>query len=112
MSVGYKNPPIERQFKKGQSGNPKGRPTKDPESVSAAYLFRKVANEIVAMNSVNGEQTMTRWEALARQVQSLALNKDASAARLLYRMKKSFPAKKEGPIGKVIWVVGEDDLNV
>lgn len=112
MSIGYKKPPIGGQFKKGQSGNRKGRPTQDPKPESAAYLFRKVANEIAVMNSVNGEHTMTRWEALARQVQSLALNKDASAARLLYRMKKAFPAKKEGPVGRVIWVVSEDDLNV
>jgi Family of unknown function (DUF5681) len=112
VSVGYKKPPASGQFKKGQSGNPKGRPTNAPEPASAAYLFRKVANEMVVMNSAGGNQWMTRWEALARQVQKLALTKDASAARLLYRMKKAFPTKKEGPVGKVIWVVGEEDLEL
>jgi hypothetical protein len=111
VSVGYKKPPPIGQFKKGQSGNPKGRPTKASEPASAAYLFRKVANEMVVLNSASGEQSMTHWEALARQVQKLALNKDASAARLLYRMKKAFPGKGM-PVGTVIWVVGEESLDL
>lgn len=31
--VGYRNPPAERRFKKGQSGNPRGRPRK-PKSIT------------------------------------------------------------------------------
>ena len=111
MSVGYKKPPPSGQFKKGQSGNPKGRP-KVSEPASAAYLFRKVANEMVVMNSANGKQSITRWEALARQVQRLTLNNDSSAARLLHRMKKAFPTKKEGTVEKVIWVSRESDLEL
>ena len=33
--VGYKKPPKHSRFKKGQSGNPKGRPRKKPEEVVA-----------------------------------------------------------------------------
>ena len=47
MSVSYRKPPKNGQFKKGQSGNPKGRPKKPSEPVSTAYLFHKVANERV-----------------------------------------------------------------
>lgn len=31
--VGFKKPPTKTRFKKGQSGNPKGRPPKDPKEV-------------------------------------------------------------------------------
>jgi Family of unknown function (DUF5681) len=108
MSVGYRKPPKSGQFKKGQSGNPKGRPQKPSQPVSAAYLFRKVANEMVA---IQGNETMTRWEALARQVQNLALDRDPSAARLLHQMRKKFPGKA-APGDKYIWVVSDDDLKL
>jgi hypothetical protein len=41
---GYKNPPKGSQFKKGQSGNPNGRPkgTPNPGSIIATLVARKV----------------------------------------------------------------------
>jgi hypothetical protein len=48
---------------------------------------------------------MKRWEALVRQAQTLALNKDASAARLLHQMRKRFPGN--APSGeKYLQVLG------
>ena len=43
MSIGYRNPPKNNQFKKGRSGNPKGRPKQDRKQLSEGHLFRKVA---------------------------------------------------------------------
>lgn len=106
MSVGYKNPPKAGRFKKGRSGNPRGRPP-SAVTVSTAYLFRKVANEAVA---IEGGQ-MTRWEALVRQIQTLALKKNASAARLLHQIREQFPA---GPMpgDKLIFIVSDADLKL
>src|SRR5271169_3318678 len=93
MSAGYRKPPKNGQFKKGQSGNPKGRPKKPSQPVSTAYLFRKVANQMVPVETKSGKEIMTRGEALARMVQNLVLNKDTSAARLLHQIRKKFPGK-------------------
>jgi hypothetical protein len=54
---------------------------------------------------------MTRWEALARMVQNLALNKDPGAARVLSQMRKKFPGKA-APAGKFILVVSDNDMKV
>jgi hypothetical protein len=91
MSVGYRNPPKSGQFKKGKSGNPKGRPKDPNRRVSPGYLFWKVANEQVPIEIGGSLTMMSRWEAFVRMVQTLALNKDAGAARLLYKMRKQFP---------------------
>ena len=101
MTAGYGEPPKNSQFKKGRSGNPKGRPKKPSQPVSTAYLFRKVASETVTVETKSGKEIMTRWEALARMVQNLALSKDPSAARLLHQMRRKFPGKA-APGGKNI----------
>src|SRR5271170_5686325 len=62
-----------------------------PEPVSRASIFYKVATEQVAIDIDGNEVMMTRWEALARQVHTRALNKNSAASRLMHRMRKRFP---------------------
>ena len=111
MSAGYRNPPKSGQFKKGQSGNPKGRPKRTTQRVSTAYLFYKVANEQVAIEIDGDEVMMTRWEALVRQVHTLALNRDPSASRLLHKMRKLFPTGAP-PGDKYLVVVSDTDMKL
>ncbi|WP_439374574.1 DUF5681 domain-containing protein [Bradyrhizobium sp. DASA03120] len=75
MSAGYGNPPKGSRFKKGHSGNAAGRPRQAVRRVSIAMLFRKVANEQITIELDGGQVMMTRWEALLRQIHTLALNK-------------------------------------
>jgi hypothetical protein len=77
--------------------------------MSIAYLFRKVANERVAIEVESGQAMMPRWEALLRQIHTLALNKNASAARLLHQIRKQFPGNA-APGDRHILVVSDNDM--
>jgi hypothetical protein len=92
MSVGYKNPPKATRFKKGLSGNPNGRPKQAAQRLPASYLFRKVANEEVAIDFNGATVRMTRWECLVRQIHIMALH-DPGAARLLLQIRNRFPGR-------------------
>lgn len=64
---GYMKPPKEHRFKKGKSGNPKGRP-KQPETLASITL--KVLNKKIR---VKGEdRKVTLLEALALRLRELA----------------------------------------
>jgi hypothetical protein len=89
MSEGNKNPPKRTQSKKGPSGNPGGR---QRGIASFGRLdIRKVARVQISIE-VDGVPTkMPRWEALMRQIYTMALGKDPSATRLLRQIRKYFP---------------------
>jgi hypothetical protein len=67
--VGYKKPPKEHRFKRGRSGNPKGRPKgrKDPlENILRAFNQRLAVSE--------GGERITRIEAVAARLLGHAAN--------------------------------------
>lgn len=71
---GYGKPPKRWQFKKGQSGNPKGRP-KGSTTVASAYA--KILNQKVRVNDV----TMTMLEAILNQAVVKAARGDMKALK-------------------------------
>ena len=76
--VGYKNPPAHGRFKKGQSGNPQGRPKKVPD-------FMEDAAEILG-GTVTGQAkgksiTLSITQAMFRRLCRQALKGDNRALR-------------------------------
>lgn len=110
MNVGYRSPPKHSRFKKGRSGNPTGRPRQAARRLSTTELFSKVAHEEIAIEVESRQLRMTRWEALVRQIQAMALKKNASAARLLNQMRKQFPSI--GAEDRVILVISDADTRL
>ena len=86
--VGYGKPPTEHQFKKGQSGNPAGRP-KAPEPVDGplknpqfVHAFLHDAQQMLNV-SVNGKTvSMTKIEAIVAQLGNKAMQGHVPSAQL------------------------------
>jgi len=81
--VGFGKPPKHTQFRKGHSGNPKGRP-KGSQNVSA--LIRKMFHEKVAVKSNGRTQTMTKLEAAFVQLINKAASGDLKALKEVIRL--------------------------
>lgn len=79
--VGYMRPPEHSRFKKGKSGNPKGRPKKQEDilSLTQKVLKRKVRPK-------GAEKQMPISEALIRKLRELALSGDRRAMDLQRRI--------------------------
>jgi hypothetical protein len=74
--VGYKRPPVDRQFKPGQSGNPKGRPKgrKNLKTMLVDVLYTKVK-----LRGKNGTRTVSKLEAMIEVISNKALKGDPRA---------------------------------
>ena len=85
--MSYKNPPKDTQFKKGQSGNPKGRPTKHKKRTpTLADDLRRELEEQVTINK-NGEVVcVTKQRALLTAVATAAINGRIGQQRLILQL--------------------------
>ena len=81
--VGYAKPPKHSQFKKGQSGNPRGRPR---EAKSLNVIVREVMLEKVAIRTAKGEKRVSRAEALVLKNLELATKGNGRALEKLLQL--------------------------
>jgi hypothetical protein len=78
--VGYRKPPRRAQFKKGQSGNPKGRPR---GSRNATTLLKEALNAQVIITENGHRRTITKKEAIVTQIVNKAASGDHRSIQLL-----------------------------
>ncbi|GGC71088.1 hypothetical protein GCM10011504_56050 [Siccirubricoccus deserti] len=74
--VGYGRPPEHTRFRKGQSGNPKGRP-KGAQDLGS--IFQRLLGEVVNVREGERSRTMTKGEAMLQALMARALRGDARA---------------------------------
>jgi hypothetical protein len=84
--VGYGNPPKKTQFKKGQSGNPRGRPKGHP---NLATVLEKALHEKVIINENGRRRVVTKLEAAAKQLVNKAAAGDLRALQQLAALARS-----------------------
>ena len=92
--VGYGRPPKTTRFKKGVSGNPKGRPK---GSLNIATLFTKALREKVVINEHGQRKTVTKLEAALKQLVNKAASGDLRALAQLVALAQDAEAKQNMP---------------
>lgn len=82
-AVGFGKPPKHSRFKKGQSGNPKGRPK---ASKNVDKMLRDTLLRMVTISENGKKRKITALEAFFRQTLKGALEGDARAADKLLKL--------------------------
>jgi Family of unknown function (DUF5681) len=83
--TGYGKPPRSTQFRKGVSGNPKGRP-KDPPEFDRELL--REAKSLININENGRSRRISKHAAVVKQVTNKAAKGDMSAARTYFGLRQ------------------------
>jgi hypothetical protein len=81
--VGYKKPPRATRFKKGRSGNPKGRP-KGRDRLGDVII--DALHEPVRINTADGPKTLSKIEAVIASLTNKTFSGDKRACRRLFKL--------------------------
>jgi hypothetical protein len=86
--VGYRNPPVRTRFRRGQSGNPGGRPRGLTLGRSAA-LAQKEIHRSVKVSDGDTFKSMPALEVVFRKMVALAIKGNAPAMRLVIEVSQT-----------------------
>jgi Family of unknown function (DUF5681) len=87
-AANYRKPPLHTRFKKGQSGNPRGRPKKNLPALLVAAL-----NEPVYVTTNGKRRKITKREAVIAQLVNESADANLQATKMLIDMMKDIEKK-------------------
>lgn len=92
--VGYKSPPKDKQFKKGVSGNPKGRPKKELKRLRE--IVEGELSEVISVNEGGEMINVNKIEAVIKQLTNKAMAGDKKAIDKILKLYKDVENKNFG----------------
>jgi hypothetical protein len=104
-AVGYCKPPRQRQFPKGTSGNPRGRP-KGAVGFKAALL--RELQTLVTVTDGGRTRRMTKFEVACRQLINKAVTGDLRSLKLLAQLVPDLASEASASVQVII--AGDDAL--
>lgn len=78
--VGYGKPPLHTRFKRGQSGNPRGRP---PGAKNLSTLLTEALNELVVIAENGERKKISKRQAIIKQLVNKSAKGDWRAVKIL-----------------------------
>ena len=93
-AAGYGKPPQNAQFKKGQSGNPKGR---RKGSRNLASIIKKTVNDTVPVTENGRRRVITKLEAAVKQLVNKAASGDPKATQSLLQLMQVIEGRADTP---------------
>ena len=90
--VGYGKPPRNTRFKKGQSGNPRGRPS---GSKNLSTLLTEALNELVIVTEKGRRRKVSKREAIIKQLVNQSANGDWRAVKMLLEILRDIEGQTE-----------------
>src|SRR5437868_3953628 len=91
-AVGYGKPPRHTRFRKGQSGNPRGRPK---EAKNLATLLKEALNEPVVVAENGRRRKITMRQAIIKQLVKRSASADLRSMKILLDMVRDLEGQAE-----------------
>ena len=107
--IGYGKPPRGCGFKKGQSGNPLGRP---PGAKNLTTLLNDALNETVTITENGRRRKITKREAVIKQLVNKSASAEARSLKILLDLMLNLEARARSSGAASAPAVGPDDEEV